>query len=152
MRLTLRILPPWRPVERRSTRSAKRCIFLRMSGVFYCRSEFTAPWALDAAADAGVPDVSRGHRGPMPARGGRARSRVLRPGDLALVPHGEGHRLISAAGVPAARLFDLPRELVSDRYEILRHGGGGAATTMICGAVRFDHPAAHHLLAGCCRG
>jgi AraC-like DNA-binding protein len=24
--------------------------FLRMSGVFYCRSEFTAPWALDLPA------------------------------------------------------------------------------------------------------
>ena len=70
----------------------------------------------------------------------------LRPGDLALVPHGEGHRLLSAEGVPAARLFDLPRELVSDRYEILRHGGGGAATTVICGVVRFDHPAARHLI------
>jgi hypothetical protein len=34
---------------------------------------------------------------------------------------------------------------VSDRYEILRYGGGGTPTTMICGAVRFDHPAAHDL-------
>ena len=46
----------------------------------------------------------------------------------------------------AARLFDLPREQVSERYEILRHGGGGAPTTVICGAVRFDHPAAHQLV------
>jgi len=34
----------------------------------------------------------------------------------------------------------------SDRYEILRHGGGGESTTVICGVVRFDHPAAHHLI------
>jgi AraC-like DNA-binding protein len=72
--------------------------------------------------------------------------RLLQPGDLALVPHGEGHRLASQPGIAAAKLFDLPRELVSERYEILRHGGGGAATNVVCGAVRFDHPAAHRLV------
>ena len=35
---------------------------------------------------------------------------------------------------------------MSDRYEILRHGGGGAPTTVICGVVRFDHPAADRLV------
>jgi AraC-like DNA-binding protein len=29
---------------------------------------------------------------------------------------------------------------------MIRHGGGGAPTTLICGAVRFDHPVAHHLV------
>ena len=62
------------------------------------------------------------------------------------MPHGEGHRLAGEPGTPAAKLFDLPREEVGDRYEILRHGGGGAATSLICGAVRFDHPAAQHLV------
>jgi len=40
----------------------------------------------------------------------------------------------------------LPRESVSNRYEILRHGEGGAPTTMICALVRFDHPAAQRLI------
>jgi AraC-like DNA-binding protein len=30
--------------------------------------------------------------------------------------------------------------------EHLRHGGGGTPTTMLCAAVRFDDPSAHHLL------
>jgi len=72
--------------------------------------------------------------------------RLLQPGDFALVPHGEGHKLVSEAGSTAVGLFDLPRELVSERYEILRHGGAGEGTSMICGAVRFDHPAAQHLV------
>ncbi|WP_321574239.1 helix-turn-helix transcriptional regulator [Paraburkholderia franconis] len=70
---------------------------------------------------------------------------MKRIGDLALVPHGAGHWLMSAAGVPAAKLFDLPREAVSNRYEILRHGQGGTPTT-ICALERFDHPAAHRLI------
>ena len=50
---------------------------------------------------------------------------LLRPGEFALVPHGEGHALRSDAGVPAPGILELERELVSDRYELLRHGGGG---------------------------
>jgi AraC-like DNA-binding protein len=120
--------------------------FLRMSGVMYCRSEFTAPWALALPA---FEDCLMFHA----VTSGRCRlevegcdDHVLQPGDFALVTHGAGHRLASESGVPAAKLFDLPREQVSDRYEILRHGGGGAPTTVICGAVRFDHPAAHRLI------
>ena len=71
-----------------------------------------------------------------------AEPKLLQPGDFALVPHGEGHQLLSELGAPSAELFDLHREQISERYEILRHGDGGEATSMICGAVRFDHPAA----------
>jgi AraC-like DNA-binding protein len=75
-----------------------------------------------------------------------ADARELRRGDLALVPHGEGHRLRSDSEAPVPGILDLDRELVSDRYEILRHGKGGAPTTLICGAVRFDHPSARNLV------
>ncbi len=119
---------------------------LRMSSTFYCRSEFTAPWALDLPPleDCLIFHVVTAGRCRLEVAG--AEPRLLQPGDLALVPHGAGHRLASEAGIPAARLFDLPRELVSERYEILQYGGGGAATSIICGAVSFDHPAAHHLI------
>jgi AraC-like DNA-binding protein len=70
----------------------------------------------------------------------------LQPGDVALVPHGEGHRLRSEPDVPVPGILDLDLEQASERYEILRHGDGGAPTTLICGAVRFDHPAARNLV------
>jgi len=120
--------------------------FLRMSGTFYCRSEFSAPWALDLPPfdDAMMFHVVTSGECLLEVDG--AEPCVLRPGDLALVPHGEGHRLMSAAGVKAGKLFELPRETVSNRYEILRHGGGGTPTKMICALVRFDHPAAKRLI------
>lgn len=119
---------------------------LRMDSSLYTRSEFTDPWGLELPALPGhvMFHVVTSGRCWLEVEG--AEHRLLQPGDLALVPHGEGHRLASEPGAAATKLFDLPREQVSERYEILRHGGGGAATSMICGAVRFDHAAAHRLV------
>lgn len=73
-------------------------------------------------------------------------SRTLRRGDLALVPRGTGHLLRSGPGAAVPSILDLDREQVSERYERLRYGGGGERSRMICGAVRFEHPAAQNLL------
>lgn len=120
--------------------------FLRMSGTFYCRSELSAPWALALPPREGCLSFHV-------VTEGRCWLEVeseligLDPGDLALVPHGRGHLLSSEPGVAAPRLDELRHEYISDRYAILRHGGGGEPATLICGAVRFDHPAAHHLVS-----
>ena len=120
--------------------------FLRMNGLFYCRSEFSAPWGLALPRMEGCLMFHVGTSGPCWLEVEGVEPQHLAPGDFALVPHGAGHRLVSEPGAEAAALFDLPRELLSERYEVLRHGGGGAATGLVCGAVRFDHPAAHRLV------
>jgi len=120
--------------------------FLRMSGVFYCRSEFTAPWGLTLPPFESCMMFHIVTAGQCWLQVDGAEDCALRAGDLALVPHGEGHRLVSDPAARARALFDLPRELISDRYEVLRHGGGGANTNVLCGVVRFDHPAAQQLL------
>ena len=119
--------------------------FLRMSGVFYCRAEFSAPWALvlPAVQDCQFHVVTSGR---CWLETGDGEHRLLQQGDLALVRRGEGHRLSSDADVPGARIDQLDYEQVSDRYAVVRHGGGGAATSLICGVVSFDHPAAYELL------
>lgn len=120
--------------------------FLRMSGSFYCRSEVTAPWsvALPAVGDCLMFHVVTAGACWIAVPG--VEPRLVRAGEFALVPHGEGHTFYSDADAPTVDLFDLPRQAVSDRYEILRHGGGGDATSMVCGVVRFDHPAAERLV------
>ena len=136
-------IDPWAPADP----LGEALHFLRMNGAFYCRSELTAPWGLTLPPMPGYLWFHVVTAGALLARGRRRRAAPARPGDLALVPHGEGHVLRSEPGAPAPGILDLEREQVSDRYEILRHGGGGAPTTLICGAVRFDHPAARHLVA-----
>lgn len=124
---------------------------LRMTGTFYCRSELSAPWGMALPptpgclwfhvvtsgeclleVDGGV--VDGGARGPV------------RPGELVLVPRGEGHRLRSAPGVATPDIRSVPHPMLDDRYALLRHGGDGDVTRMVCGAVRFEHPAAHSLV------
>lgn len=133
---------PWKPVDP----LGEALHFLRMSGSFYCLSEFTAPWGLALPVFESCLMIHIVTAGECWLEVEGAERCPLRPGDLALVPHGGGHQLVSEIGARAQGLFDLPRELVSDRYELLQHGGGGAATTMVCGAVRFEHPAAQHLI------
>lgn len=119
---------------------------LRMDSSLYTRSEFTAPWGLALPALPGhvMFHVVTSGRCWLEVEG--AEPRLLQPGDLALVSQGEGHRLVSEPGAVAAQLFDLPREKVSERYEILRHGGGGTFTSMMCGAIRFHQPTAYELV------
>lgn len=119
---------------------------LRMSGSYYCRSDFTEPWGLELPPMEGCLwfHVLTSGRCWLEVDG--AEPLLLQPRDLALVPHGDGHVLRSEPGVRAPSVMDLHLEQVGARYEILRHGGGGAPATMICCAVRFQHPAAIDLV------
>ncbi|MBW0107091.1 AraC family transcriptional regulator [Pseudonocardia sp. KRD291] len=119
---------------------------LRMSGTFYCRSELTAPWGMTLPRTPGClwfHTVTSGGC-ELEVTGGESVS--LRPGELVLVPRGDEHRLRSAPGVATPDIRSIPHPMLDDRYVLLRHGGDGDATRMVCGAVRFEHPAARGLL------
>ncbi len=122
--------------------------FLRMTGSFYCRSELSGSWGFELPA---MDDALWFHT----VVSGRCRlsvpgvpTRDLLPGDFALVPHGRGHVLASGddAAVNAPVVYDLPHDYVSDRYAVIRSGSGDASATLMCGAVRLDHPAAQQLI------
>jgi AraC-like DNA-binding protein len=121
--------------------------FLRMSGTYYARCEFSAPWALELPAFPGTLMFHVVTSGACTLAVPGAAPRMLRPGGLALVPHGQGHRMESHPDAAGVRLFDLPSEELSERYEILRIDGGGEPATTICGVVRFDHPAGRQLMS-----
>lgn len=120
--------------------------FLRMSGIFYSRSECRAPWGLALPAMPGFLMLHAVTSGQCWLIVDGAPKRLLRQGELALVPHGEGHRLASDPLRKAVNLFDIPRQLSNERYEVLRLDGGGAPATLVCGVFQFDHPAAQLLL------
>lgn len=135
--------PPWTPVDPVGEALHR----LRITGFFYCRTEADGPWAVDMPPFGDCVSfhvVTAGEAwvevpGEAPVR--------LVPGDLALVPHGRGHLLLSAPGVPSlGRVDRLPQEYVTEHYSVLRHHGEGARTELICGVLGVDGPAARPLL------
>ena len=119
---------------------------LELTGSIYARSDLTAPWGFE------LPPLE-GHMMFHAVTAGRcwleadgSEPLLLERGSLALVPHGLGHRLVDAPGRGAVDYFDLPVEHVSERYELLTHGGGGEACRLICVVARFDHAAAERLV------
>jgi AraC-like DNA-binding protein len=120
---------------------------LRFTGTLYCRAELSAPWGVLVPALPGHMTfliVMSGHAwlevdGEPPRR--------LEPGSLTLVPHGTSHRVRSAPDVTLTPLFDIPVEHVSERYEIMRYGGGGERTHITYGVVRVDEVATQRLVS-----
>jgi len=119
---------------------------LRLTGSVYARSELTAPWGIDLPPLEGhmMFHVVTAGRCWLEADG--SAPLLLERGSLVLVPHGLGHRLVDEPGRAAIPFFDLPIQRITERYEFLAHGGGGAACRLICVCVRFDHAAAERLI------
>jgi AraC-like DNA-binding protein len=135
-------IDPWPPADP----LGEALHVLRMNGAFYCRSELTAPWGLTLPPMPGYIWFHVVTSGRLCVETEDGHSQWIHAGELALVPHGRGHRLRSEPDAPAPPILELPLEHVSDRYELLRYGGGGARTILICGAIRFDHPAARNVV------
>lgn len=119
---------------------------LRMTGTFYCHSVLTAPFSV------GIPEIAdclmfhAVTEGSCRLRSPTGEEYSLERGDLAVLPYSRGHVLFSGSSEKPVDLFEIPRELLSERFEILRYGGGGDPVRMICAAACFDHPAAHRVL------
>jgi AraC-like DNA-binding protein len=139
------------PVERLADSSdplGEALHFLRMTGAFYCRTELRAPCGLELPPMGDCLAFHAVVSGDCWLGVDSGESVMLTTGDLALVPHGRGHRLATAAGVDTPNIFDLPHEYLSERYAVLRHGDGDDdPVELVCGAVEFDHPAATNLMA-----
>lgn len=119
---------------------------LRLTGCVYARSELTAPWGIDLPALEGhmMFHIVTAGRCFLEADG--SEPLLLERGSLTLVPHGLGHRLVDERGRACVDFFDLPIDRITERYELLRHGGGGDTCRLICVVVRFDHAAAERLI------
>ena len=120
---------------------------LRLTGTLYCRAEMSAPWGIV------MPDLIESMMFVI-VTSGQAWLRMddappipVPQGSMVLLPHGRSYRLLSDPTAAAEPLFDIPSEKVSDRYEIMRHGGGGAITRATSGVVQFDSIAAKRLIS-----
>ncbi len=120
---------------------------LHLTGTLYCRSELSEPWGVDLPPFEGYMMFHIITAGQCWLEVGGEAPVLLKQGSLALVPHGQGHCIRSGPDENTTPLFDIPVERVSERYEIMRHGGGGEITHLTCGVVRFDHVAGQQLVS-----
>lgn len=119
---------------------------LQLTGVLYCRAELSEPWGIELPSLQGVmmvEVVTSGHcwlemedQAPV----------FMPQGSLALIPRGARHKIRSSPIAETELLSDVPIELVGDRFEIMRYGGGGKLTQITYCGVRFDHLLADRLI------
>lgn len=129
--------------------------FLRLEGIFYCRSELTTPFGAHLPPMPGCLWFHVATEGSCLLVDSGGRSHRLDAGTMAVLPRAVGHELVdaaepeslvAAAGGRLPSVLDLPQDYISPQYAILRHGGGGRPIRMVCAAVKVANPAARGLL------
>jgi AraC-like DNA-binding protein len=119
---------------------------LGIQGRLFCRSELSAPWSLGLPPSdfAHFHVVERGEAWIQPE--GESAATALGSGDLVIIPHGGGHVLCDSWETPPVPLDRLVHENHAG-YPLIRHGGGGEETHLICGSFQFENAAESPLLS-----
>jgi AraC-like DNA-binding protein len=119
---------------------------VRLRGRVFCRGEFAAPWAIGFSAGT----ISHFHvvesgqcwlrfdDGPDPIQIGAD--------DVIVIPRGSGYQLADDPRTPSIPLSDIVGGNHGGTHAVLRLGGGGAETRVICGAFEFLNDQAQSLL------
>lgn len=120
---------------------------LKLRGNMYFRTDLTSPWGIFVPADS---NIARFHV----VISGRCWLSIdediepflLSEGDLAIVPHGSSHRLMDDPKSPCKELAEVLAEQEYSGEGVLRYGGGGLTTSLVCGYFSFEDDLMHPLI------
>jgi len=130
-----------------------------LAGAIFIHARFSAPWCYqspraDGAAKVLEPGADRVVIFHLVTEGecvvemdGQAPVRCS-AGDVLLFPQGDAHRMASEPGLAPAESNRRLAEVLALRPRFLRHGGGGAATRLVCGYLACNDRVARMLLDG----
>lgn len=121
---------------------------LKLRGRFFCQTELSAPWSLGFAAGffAHFHVVERGNC--WLEIDGVSGAVASKEGDLVVViPRGQGYQLSDRPGTPPVPLAELIGNSQGGLRALIKHGGGGSQTELICGAFEYQGPQANAALA-----
>jgi len=68
-------------------------------------------------------------------------------GDLGFLPRGDRYALKDSPGTPPVDFFNFVKRHPPDKRGVVRGGGGGPVTKLVCGVMRFENGATDPLLA-----
>ena len=120
---------------------------LHIKATVYCRSDLRAPWAfrVDRKDSASFHALTRG-RASLEVKGVDG-AITLKPGDLVLIPHGNGHVLRHSSKAKPIALDELIAQNPLEDGIRLKMSGRGARTTVLCGSFQFDGSEINPLVA-----
>jgi AraC-like DNA-binding protein len=130
---------------------------IRLSGLVTFHTELTAPWGLSVPPATTLTKMFElGQRRLIPFHAvakGRCfsllgRTEALAEGDVVMYPRGDAHVLASDEDVAPTPVGGLLPPISPEALAVLRHGGGGAMTRLVCGFVCCDEAVFNPLSAG----
>lgn len=120
---------------------------LKLRGNLYFRTDLSEPWGIYVPAERNIARFHVVINGSCwLGIGDDEEPFCLSEGDLAVVPHGNSHRLMD---VQDAQCLSLEEVLAEQKYTgegVLRYGGSGEKTTLVCGYFSFDEDIVHPLI------
>ncbi len=119
----------------------------RFRSTIICRSELAAPWGFSVyRRDFATFHVVLRGRCYLEVESVAERTR-LSAGDLVVLPHGNAHAVRDAPESRLIRLEDLVADGETDDHGVVRAGGRGPTTVLVCGGFRFEERTSNPLLA-----
>jgi AraC-like DNA-binding protein len=111
---------------------------LGLQSRLFCRSELSAPWGMgfDRSDLAHFHWIERGG-GWLHCAEELQQPRALSAGDLVILPHGDAYYLSDQPGGKALPIMQVLGDARHGRCRLLRHGGEGPMTSMLCGSFSF---------------
>ena len=111
----------------------------------FCRMEVAAPWSMVF----GRTDLAHFHaveRGRCWLERTKAPPLELGTGDLLVLSRGGPYQLADQPGREGTPLEEVVPGASDGRYTLVRHGGDGPTSVIVCGSFGFDHPGGHPVL------
>jgi AraC-like DNA-binding protein len=124
---------------------------LRLQGAIFLRGEYTEAWAYDSlppkdAVAVLAPGADRMILFHVIASGQawietyESERHWAAAGDVIVLPYGDGHRMGGTEPAELVPIADLIDDPPWERMPVIRHGGQGEATHVVCGYLTCDHP------------
>ena len=118
---------------------------VRVRSTVYCRSVMGAPWGFGVAAH-GNPTFHVVTAGSCWLEVEHELELALKTGDLVILPGGPRHWMRDRPDSPAGELEEILANKPPEGPRVLRHGGDGARTELLCGGFTLDGGHTHPVL------